>query len=221
MNTNIKELATINNACDELLNGKYILIDIKIKSILNVINSDSKIKDIVSSCVSRHNFIELYNLAMSHVSFNENCQIVAFVYNLLYKFSTKDLDFNEFINTLYPEQEIEEQIKNFVENIIIPFKNAVDEIYIKRHIIVDSSEYQNNYYNKIKNVVNIILSNLDNYKLDINSKDEYSMLLNALYNASDKNDKNLVYTLMIAIDYFTKCNKKARKTYLALEECFS
>lgn len=222
MNTNIKELAMLNNACNELLKGKYILIDIKIKSILGVINTDEKIKDIVSSCVSNYNPIELYNYAMSNsLSFKDNNQIVAFVFNLLYKFSTKDMDFKEFVNTIYPELEIEDQIKNFVENIIIPFKNAIAEIYIKRHMIVESNEYQNNHYNKIKNVVNLILSNLDSYKLDINSKDEYSMLLNALYNASEKNDKTLVYTLMIAIDYFTKCHKKVRKTYLALEECFS
>ena len=62
---------------------------------------------------------------------------------------------------------------------------------------------------------------MDNYKLGLNDKDEFTMLLNSLYLASDKNDKNLVYSLMIALDYFTKYHKKVRKTYLSLEECFS
>ena len=62
---------------------------------------------------------------------------------------------------------------------------------------------------------------MENLKLGLNEKEEYKLLLNSLYVASDKNDKNLVYSLMIGIDYFTKHNKKVRKTYLALEECFS
>ena len=223
MNTNIKELSALNNACDELLAGKYILIDIKIKSILNVIDTDTKLKDIVSSYVSNYNFNDLYNTVMnnSFAAIQDEKQIISFVYNLLYRFSNKDIDFQEFLNKFYPDLDITIQIANFVNDIIIPFKQAVGNIFIKRHVIVESNEYQNNYYNKIKTVVNLILSNMDTYKLDINSKDEYTMLLNSLYNASDKSDKSLVYTLMVAIDYFTKFHKKVRKTYLALEECFN
>lgn len=223
MNTNIKELSALNNACDELLAGKYILIDIKIKSILNVIDTDTKLKDIVSSYVSNYNFNDLYNTVMnnSFAAIQDEKQIISFVYNLLYRFSNKDIDFQEFLNTFYPDLDITIQIANFVNDVIIPFKQAVGNIFIKRHVIVESNEYQNNYYNKIKTVVNLILSNMDTYKLDLNSKDEYTMLLNSLYNASDKSDKSLVYTLMVAIDYFTKFHKKVRKTYLALEECFN
>ena len=223
MNTNIKELAMLNNACTELLAGKYILIDIKIKSILNIIDTDEKIKDIVSSCVSKHNFIDQYNSVISNSlsDLKDNSQIVAFVYNLLFRLNNKELDFKNFLNALYPNLEVEDQIANFGKDLIIPFSKSISNIFVNRHVIVDSSEYQNNHYNKIKKVIELILSNIDNYKLDLNSKDEYTMLLNSLYEASDKNNKNLVYSLMIAIDYFTKCHKKARKTYLALEECFS
>ena len=212
MNTNIKELSALNNACDELLAGKYILIDIKIKSILNVIDTDTKLKDIVSSYVSNYNFNDLYNTVMnnSFAAIQDEKQIISFVYNLLYRFSNKDIDFQEFLNTFYPDLDITIQIANFVNDIIIPFKQAVGNIFIKRHVIVESNEYQNNYYNKIKTVVNLILSNMDTYKLDINSKDEYTMLLNSLYNASDKSDKSLArvaishetYTIFGSFLYF-------------------
>ena len=52
MNTNIQELSIFNKACDELISGKYILIDVKINYILSAINNDPKIKDIgiLASC---------------------------------------------------------------------------------------------------------------------------------------------------------------------------
>ena len=68
--------------------------------------------------------------------------------------------------------------------------------------------------------IKLILKNLDLYKLNINQKEEFTMLLNSLYLASEKNDKKLVFSLMIGLDYFTKANKKSRNAYLSLEECF-
>ena len=47
------------------------------------------------------------------------------------------------------------------------------------------------------------------------------MLLNSLYLASEKNDKKLVFSLMIGLDYFTKANKRAREFYYMIEECFN
>ena len=35
-----------------------------------------------------------------------------------------------------------------------------------------------------------------------------------------KNDKKLVFSLMIGLDYFTRAHKKSRNAYLTLEECF-
>ena len=68
--------------------------------------------------------------------------------------------------------------------------------------------------------IKLIVKNLDSYKLNMNQKEEFTMMLNSLYLASEKNDKKLVFSLMIGLDYFTKCNKKSRHAYLMLEECF-
>jgi len=225
MNTNINELLDFNSACDELVAGKYILIDVKINSILATIERDDKLKNIVSDCVNAYNFVELFNSLVSSGSFvmpNDNKQVVAIVYNLFYRFKNKEIDFYEFLNAYFPNEEnIDAQFAHFASNLVLAFKRAVGELFMQKHIIVDSAEYQSNYYNKIKTNISLILNNIDNYKLGLNDKDEFTMLLNSLHSASDKNDKTLVYSLMIALDYFTKYHKKARKAYLALEECFS
>ena len=224
MNTNIQELLEFNNACDELLSGKYLLIDVKINSILKSIENDVKIKDIVSTCVNSFNFSDLLNSASVNnnvCQLEDNKQHIALVYNFLFRLKNKEIDFYNFLSTYFPNEEgTDNQYACFISNLIIPFKQAIGEVFINKHVIVESQDYQNNYYNKIKTTIQLILSEINNLKLGINDKDEFEMLLNSLYIASDKNDKNLVYSLMIGLDYFTKHHKKIRKTYLALEECF-
>ena len=228
MNT-IQELIDFNNACDEFIAGKYILVDIKIGSILSIIKDDEKLKSIIADSLVNFDFNtklkELiistengYRLAMP----TDDDEIIAFVYCLLTNFKNNDLDFYQFLTKLYnKEDEINNKdFNNFASTIMIPFKNAINTLYSRRHVLVNSNDYQDNYYNKIKTTIRLIVDNIDNFKLKLNEKEEFTMMLNSLYLASEKNDKKLVFSLMIGLDYFTKCNKRARNAYLSLEECF-
>ncbi len=230
MHQNIHELIPFNTACEEFIAGKYILADMKIASILRIIANDEKIKNIISSAIEDYDFAKAFENASKEydtgfklvLPTNEN-EIIAFVYNLLYRFNSKMLDFYDFIARYYKvEGEVSgKEFYNFANAIIIPFRDAINDIYSKRHVIVDTDDYQTNYYNKIMSTIRVIANDIDNLKLKMNEKEEFTMLLNSLYLASEKNDKKLVYSLMIALDYFTRVNKKIRTTYLALEECFS
>lgn len=226
---NIQELIPFNNACDEFLSGKYILVDIKIASILRIINENEKLKDIVSSALADFNFNLKFKQSViqnedtiSFIMPTEENEVIAFVFTMLTKFKNNEIDFYDFISKFFnKDTEIgSHEFNTFASMLITPFKNAINKIFAERHIIVSSSDYQENYYNKIKTTVKLIMQNLDNFKLNLNQKEEFSMLLNSLFTASEKNDKKLVFALMIGLDYFTKANKKLRKTYLSLEECF-
>ncbi len=230
MNENVYELSELNNACDEFVSGKYILADIKIASILKLVNADEKVKNIIASTLVNYDFVahlkqaiienedETYTLNMP----TDEKQIIAFVYCLLYRFNTKEINFYDFLNKFFKTDEnLGQEFKVFAESIILPFKTALNSLYSKRHIIVNANDYQKNYYNKIMTTIRLIMSNIDNFKLKINEKEEFTMLLNSLYIASEKNDKKLVFSLMIGLDYFSRCNKHARNAYLSLEECFT
>ena len=225
----VQELIPFNTACDEFIAGKYILAEVKIASILKLIAGDEKLKDIVSSCLDRFNFNEAFKSSViekdSKLSLTlptDEKEIIAYTFNLLYKFDSKALNFYDFIAKYFAEEETAgQEFINFAKTCILPFKDAINNIYSKRHILVESNDYQTNYYNKIKTAVRLILNNIDNYKLKMNEKEEFSLLLNSLYQSSDKNDKKLVYALMIGLDYFTAKHKKTRIAYLTLEECFT
>ena len=225
---NIQELILFNTACEEFANGKYILADAKILSILKIIENDEKIKDIVRTCCEGYNFPNAYNNAVEFKNDEaffsipkEDKEIIAFVYHLLSSFENNSINLYDFLQKFYSIDNSPNNFVKFANGIIEPFKEAVNSVYSKRHILVESEDYQNNIYNKIKTTINLILNSMDNYKLDLNAKEEFTMLLNSLYLASEKNDKKLVYSLMIGVDYFTKAYKKSRVAYLSLEECFT
>jgi hypothetical protein len=225
---NIKELNTFNTACDDFVSGKYILVDMKIASILSIIDKDEKLTNIVNSCQQNYDFNESAKQILKQnggtytltLPLNEK-EIISFVYNLLYKFKNGIVNFYDFLARYFnAEQVTNQEFEKFAVAVIAPFKDAVNTIYSKRHVIVEANEYQTNVYNKIMSTIKLVLKNLDAYKLNMNQKEEFTMLLNSLYLASEKNDKKLVYSLMIGLDYFTKCNKKAKIAYLSLQECF-
>ena len=230
MSENVYELTALNTACDEFVAGKYILADIKIASILKLIDADEKVKNIVASTLNKFDFVDFFkqsiveneNETYTLIMPTDEKLIIAFVYSLLYRFNAKELDFYDFLNKFFKtEDAVGQEFKLFAENIILPFKSAINSLYSKRHIIVTANDYQKNYYNKIMTTIRLIISNIDSYKLKMNEKEEFTMLLNSLFIASEQNDKKLVFSLMIALDYFSRYNKHTRNAYLSLEECFT
>lgn len=225
----IQELNEFNQACEDFISGKYILVDIKLNSIFNIIDKDEKIKNIVISCLDNYNFDTQFKESVVeqdnefHIVLPvDDKNVIAYVYFILYKFKNKEWNIYDFMHKYFNANEnMNEEFVNFAKSIIAPFKEAVNSIYLKRHVISNSSDYQSNHYNRIMTNIRLIMQNIDNYKLGLNQKEEFTMLLNSLYIASEKNDKKLVYSLMIGLDYFTKSYKKTRPAYLSLEECFS
>lgn len=210
----MQDLNQFNITCDQLLNGKYILIDTKISSLLKIIEENEKLKNIVSSSLNEFDFSYAFNgeiNANSILPYSEK-EIVSFVYTFLYKFKNNELNLGDNAN---------ETLNQLIPNFLPSFQSAIKSLYNKSHQEVESDEFQNNIYNNLKSTITLVLENLDNYKFTTTNKEEFLMLANSLFSASEKNDKNLVYSLMIGLDYFTQRNKKLRSIYLALEECFT
>ena len=86
--------------------------------------------------------------------------------------------------------------------------------------MTSSEDYQNNLYHKLEGVAKANIEILNNIKLKDIEKEELQLLLNAMVDASQKNDKKLIYAIMVGLDYFAKCNKRAKEVYLQLKDCF-
>ena len=210
----MQDLNQFNITCEQLLNGKYILIDTKISSLLKTIEENEKLKNIVSSSLSEFDFSHAFNgeINVNTILPYSEKEIVSFVYTFLFKFKNNELNLGENAN---------ETLNQLIPNLLPSFQSAINSLYNKSHQEFETDEFQNNIYNNIKSTITLVLENLDNYKFSTTNKEEFLMLTNSLFSASERNDKNLVYSLMIGLDYFTQRNKKLRSIYLALEECFS
>ena len=210
----MQDLNQFNIACEQLLGGKYILIDIKISALLKIIDENEKLKNIVSNSLNEYDFSFAFNneLNINILLPESDKEIVAFVYTFLYKFKNNELNLGENAN---------EVITQLITALMPKFQNAMNNLYNKNHQEIETNEFHQNIYNNIKSTISLVLENLDKYKFNTTNKEEFLMLINSLFQASDKNDKKLVYSLMIGLDYFTQANKKLRTIYLSLEECFS
>ena len=136
----IKDLIPFNNACEELVTGKYILADIKIASILKIVETDEKLKNIVSTCLEDFNFNSSFSSAIKQTNENfsfvlpeQEKSIIALVYSLLCNIKNGTVNFTDFLNRFY-SLDNSTDISMFANEIIIPFKNAINSLFSKIHV---------------------------------------------------------------------------------------
>lgn len=220
------ELEQFNTACDDFLKGKYILADLKISGIMKSIAYSEKIKNIISKCLENFDIgKELGNVFNNEnvvVMPSESKKIVAVCFNILYNIDNKEINFFDFLNTYFKDgNELgNREFEEFSKVIILPFKKAINKFYTNTHILTESKEYQDNIYNKIARVAQIELHNLDNYKLKTIYKEELQILIESFVTASNNNDKQYVFSLMIALDYFCQIHKKCKPIFEEMQNCF-
>lgn len=223
---NSLDLKNFNDACDSFLLGKYILAQNKISSILRTINESEKLKNIIASCIEDYNFASSFEKSIGEnqiITLPDDAKgIIAFVFSLLYNIENCNIDFYDFLNKFYGYDELTnvESFKTFATNLILPFKEAMNNVYVSTHILVDSKDYQSNIYNKLKKICEFNKNNIEQFKLKDINKEELLSLLNCMIDACIKNDKETVYALLIAFDYFSSAHKKTKLLFEQLKECF-
>lgn len=226
MDNNNLDLKAFNESCEDFLNGKYILAEYKISAILKAVTNSDKLKNIVASCIENYNFSEELKKVCgdNHViTLPADVKgIIAFCFSLLFNIENKNIAFFDFLSAYYGYNDISglDSYKSFAMHIILPFKEAINNVYMKTHILVDSVDYQNNIYNKLKKICKLVLDNIDEYKLKDVYQEEFEILINAMYDACVRNDKETVYALLVGVDYFSVAHKKTKVVYEQFKECF-
>ncbi len=129
------EIEKFFSACDEFINGKFILADIKIAKLLRAITESPAIYNIVAE-----NLIN-YDYKKESVLLEEECKakndgnlilpddkdvVIPYVFSLLVEIDSKQVNFNEYLeNNFVSASSQKEEYEAFAYCIIIPFKNAI------------------------------------------------------------------------------------------------
>lgn len=132
----LEEKANINNLianCNDMINGKFILADYKILSILKNINQSDELLNLLNSCLTNFNFEKEFskacvkNLPQKKFSLPEEPEkILAFVVCLLINIKNNEIDLDLLLNEFFknPNGKAEEY-KDFSNMFIVPFRNII------------------------------------------------------------------------------------------------
>ena len=129
------ELERFFSACDEFIEGKFILADIKIAKILRAVSESGIIYNIIAESLINYDFDKEYELlhndSLEHHSGiltlpNDANVVIPFVFSLLVDIDSKKINFNEFLTNEFPNVNSQkEEYGVFASRIILPFKNSI------------------------------------------------------------------------------------------------
>lgn len=121
------------DSCDAMINGKFILADIKIMKILNMIASSEPLYRYIQECLIDFNFEREYTRSQvknqlngsNFTAPNSDKQLVAMVFSLLIEFDKKHIDFYHFINTNFATLTKGAEYDNFAKTLLVPFRDII------------------------------------------------------------------------------------------------
>ena len=220
------DLKQFNTACEDFISGKYILANIKLKAIIKAINDSEKLTSLVSNCLDGFDFGLVFKESVTSSGLvlpHDDKSVIAYCFNILYNLDEGTITFLDFLTKYFASSKLSggEEFKLFTKTIIEPLKSAINNEYQRVYEMTANEDCQNNLYHKLARVAEANIANIEDIKLKEIEKEELTYLLSAIITASDKNDKKMIYALMVGIEYFVKCNKRAKDVYLQLKDCFT
>ncbi|MBQ3047447.1 MAG: hypothetical protein IJD48_00330 [Clostridia bacterium] len=130
------EIIDFINSCNDFIDGKFILADIKIAKLLKLISNSPSLYDLIAECMINYDFQKEYDSVK--ISEGNSCftlpkethKIIPFVFCLLVEIDSKRLNFNEFLKTQFPYANNQnEEYAAFSKNVIIPFRNSIANVF--------------------------------------------------------------------------------------------
>src|SRR5574344_1411732 len=131
-----EELSKISQfvaSCNDMINGKFILADVKITKILNMIAGSDELYRYITECMTGFDFSREYHRAEVKNGLNggvfavpaEREKVVAFVFCLLVECDAKRIDFYGFINENFSGSDRNDSYKTFANVLLMPFRDII------------------------------------------------------------------------------------------------
>ena len=132
-NEELSKISQFIAGCNDMINGKFILADIKISKILNMIAQSSELYNFVKDCIFDFDFSKEFHRAEVKNRLNNGSfatpsapnTLVAFVFCLLVECDAKRIDFYNFINENFPASSKTESYQLFANNLLVPFRDTI------------------------------------------------------------------------------------------------
>lgn len=206
------------NSCNDMINSKPILADVKILKILNMIANSEILSRYIQECLIDYDFNREYSKAQVQNCFNngqftipaEPDKLVAMVFSLLVEFDKKRIDFYSFINTNFATLNHGGQFDNFVSKMLIPFRDTIAKKFglIKDNVNQNTNDIKQPVDNSQTMTENVINQNepTEEDKIWKNIKFLVENITNtvAVERHIKGNDKEDIIYIIKSIDYCSK-----------------
>lgn len=134
-----QELDVFLLRCEEFIESKYILANVKIVNLLKAIASSETLLSIFRACLTDFNYEATLEKCFKpsryisgkfdYVSPDKAKDLLALVFNLLMDFDSGKIDFNSFLNeNFYSSGSFYESYDLFIKKMIVPFKFTVKSL---------------------------------------------------------------------------------------------
>ena len=217
-----KKIREFSNYCDEMINGKFILADIKISNILKSIAQSKELYNLMAECLLNFNFDEEFekakvsNFGEKYFKMpEEDYKRIALVFCFMVEVDNKKIDFYDFITNYFKSKELGGEYLVFAKTMLVPFKNDVlakfdvDSIQ-KPTISKVESSLQDKLVRKLQEIKN--LADI-HPKIKDRKKEEISIYVKALIDAIKIGNKRIVSALAMAFDGVMKKVKPLKELY--------
>ena len=140
MKENVKEFL---DACDELLNCKYLVAEYKIQKMLKTLANSDEICSLIGECLEQFNrdrefakaYIQDGHGDFVYISPCEEYKVIALVFCTLVDIDNKKIDFVDFVKRFFGREEVPFQA--FLTEMILPFRNLIADVFGEEKITTE------------------------------------------------------------------------------------
>lgn len=234
------------DACNEMIQGRFILSDIKISKILKAIANSEVLYNLFAEVLSDFKFKEEFENAKTPNKVNggyfavpeEDEKIVALVFCILLEVDNQKMNLQNFVNDyFYSPEGYNISYSNFSLSVLVPFKNAVlnllgcnedgtpiEEEEEEVEPEEEETEEEPNHKQKIlfanlKMSLNELLSVIIKSKISYEEKEELKIIINALFEAIEMESLIIINALVIPLEHMIGKNKQVKFYYNDFKEC--
>ena len=234
------------DACNEMIQGRFILSDIKISKILKAIANSEVLYNLFAEVLSDFKFKEEFENAKTPNKVNggyfavpeQDEKIVALVFCILLEVDNQKMNLQNFVNDyFYSPEGYNISYSNFSLSVLVPFKNAVlnllgcnedgtpikeeeEEVEPEEEEIEEEPDHkQKILFANLKMSLNELLSVIIKSKISYEEKEELKIIINALFEAIEMESLIIINALVIPLEHMIGKNKQVKFYYNDFKEC--
>lgn len=234
------------DACNEMIQGRFILSDIKISKILKAIANSEVLYNLFAEVLSDFKFKEEFENAKTPNKVNggyfavpeQDEKIVALVFCILLEVDNQKMNLQNFVNDyFYSPEGYNISYSNFSLSVLVPFKNTVlnllgcnedgtpikeeeEEVEPEEEEIEEEPNHkQKILFANLKMSLNELLSVIVKSKISYEEKEELKIIINALFEAIEMESLIIINALVIPLEHMIGKNKQVKFYYNDFKEC--